>query len=79
VVSVAEAVIDEHAVMVEFLYTPVAEVTVISIFRSKVFAVDANVVQVVALAHKSHKEFQEILLFRHIPRVTQCQDIEKSC
>jgi hypothetical protein len=79
VVSVAEAVIDEHAVMVEFLYTPVAEVAVIGVFRSEVFAVDANVVQVVAFAHKSHKEFQEILLFRHIPRVAQCQDVEERC
>lgn len=56
-VSVAEAVVDEHAVVVEFLYTTVAEVAVVSVFRSKVFAVDANVVQMVAFTHKSHKKF----------------------
>ena len=56
-VSVAEAVVDEHAVVVEFLYTTVAEVAVVSVFRSKVFAVDANVVQMVAFIHKSHKKF----------------------
>ena len=56
-VSVAETVVDEHAVVVEFLYTTVAEVAVVSVFRSKVFAVDANVVQMVAFTHKSHKKF----------------------
>ena len=68
-VAVAEAVIDEHAVVVEFLYTTVAEVAVICILRSKVFAVDANIVEVVAFAYKPYKKFQEILLFWNIPRV----------
>jgi hypothetical protein len=44
VVSVAEAIVHEDAVVIKFLNASVAEVTVVSIFRSQVLTVDANVI-----------------------------------
>jgi len=56
-VAVAEAVVDEIAVVVEFLDTTVTEITVIGIFRSEVFAVDANIVEVIAFVYDPYEKF----------------------
>jgi len=78
-VAVAEAVVDEIAMMVEFLDTTVTEIAVVSILRSEVFAVDTNIVEVIAFVHDPYEKFQEILLFWHITWVHQCQKVKNNC
>lgn len=65
-VAVAEAVIDEHAVVVEFLYTTVAEVAVVCILWPQVLAIDTNIVQMEFLFFQFLKQFNEILICWHV-------------
>ena len=52
-VLVAEAVVDEDAVVVELLHASVAEITVFRIFRSQCLTVHAHVIEMVTLRHDS--------------------------
>lgn len=47
VVAIAKAVVDKNTVVIKFLHTPIAEVAMVCIFGSQVFAVDAYIIQVV--------------------------------
>ena len=54
-IPVPDAVVHEGAVVIELLDTSVAEVAVHGYFGAEILAVDANVVQVVALVYDSLK------------------------
>lgn len=51
-VAIAKAVVDKDTVVIEFLHTPIAEVAMVCIFGSQVFAVDAHIIQVVLLLNQ---------------------------
>ena len=75
-ISVANAVVYESAVVVKLLDASVAKVAVHGDFRAQVLAVNANVVQMVALVYDSFKQAQKILLLAYKSRVSQCVTIE---
>ena len=43
-IPIPEAIVDENAVMIEFLHTLTAKVAVVRVLRSEIFTVDANVI-----------------------------------
>ena len=77
-VSIPEAIIHEDAMVIEFLYTSVAKVAVVSLFGSQSFAGNTNVVQMIVLFNQAVNKLIEILLFLHIARVDHHQRIEQN-
>lgn len=77
VVSVSQAVVYKCAVMVEFLNTSIAEITVHRVFRSQVFAVNANIVQMVVFMNQSFQQAHKVTLLLHIAWVNQGQAVKQ--
>lgn len=79
-VPVAQAIIHEDTVMVEFLDTSVAKIAVICIFGSQIFTVNTNVVQVKILTHELRKQLCKVFMFRNIAWVWEhSQQVEDNC
>ena len=76
-VSIAEAVVDEGAVVVKALHALVAEVAVACVIWPQILTLNADVVQVVALLQDSFKQHYKVPSPRHITWVNQCQAVEK--
>jgi hypothetical protein len=51
-VSVAETVVHEDAVMIEFLHTSIAEVTMVCILRPKSFTRHTDIVQMIIFSNQ---------------------------
>ena len=76
-VLVAQTVVHKGAVVVESLHTLVAVVAVHCVLGAQILTVDADVVQVQLLVHKSLHQSQEISLHGHISRVFQRQTVKE--
>lgn len=75
-ILVAQAIINEGAVMIESLHTLVTIVAVHSVLGPQILAVNTDIVKVQLLVNKPFHEAKEVLLERHVPWVNQCQTVE---
>jgi hypothetical protein len=66
VIAEAKTVVYKYAMMIEFLNTSVAEVTVVCILRSQVLAINTNIIQMKFLFFQFLKQLNEILIGWHV-------------
>jgi hypothetical protein len=61
VVFIAEAIVHKDTVVIKFLNASIAEITVVSIFRSQVLTVNTDVIKVVLFLDQLVKQLLEII------------------
>ena len=77
VISVAQTIVDEGAVVIKSLHTPVAVIAVSSIFRSQVLTVDAYIIKMKLLTDYFLHKAEKFPLLGHIARIYECKAVEK--
>ena len=70
-VLVAQAIVDESAVMVETLHALVTVITVHGVFRSQILAINTDVIQVELLVNESFDQAEEVFLKRDVAWIDQ--------
>jgi len=75
-VSIAETVIDEDAVMVKFLDTFIAKIAVFWLLRSQSLARHTDIVEVIVFFNQFEQELLKVRLCLHIARIDHSQAIE---
>jgi len=78
-VFVAQTIIHKHAMMVKLLNTTVAKIAMVSVFRSKVFTMNAYIIKMVTFRHNFLQYILEIWLFFYITRICQSKCVKYSC
>ena len=76
-VLVAQAIVDESAVMVETLHALVTVITVHGVFRSQILAINTDVIQVELLVNESFDQAEEVFLKRDVAWIDQSEAVEE--
>lgn len=79
VVTVANTVVDERAVMVKALDAPVTVVAVAGLLWSEILALDAEIVEMKRVVEHLLKDLNEVISAGHVAWVDQGQAVEQDC
>jgi len=79
VVTVANTVVDERAVMVKALDAPVTVVAVAGLLGPEILALDAEIVEMKRVVEHLLKDLNEVISAWHVAWVDQGQAVEQDC